>query len=223
MRVLLAIAAKDLRLELGGPRTFAAMLVFALLVLVVFSYLLPAGDLDVRAPVLWTSLVLGALLGFGDLFRGEAEDEAFSALLLSPVEPAVLYLGKLLGALFLVGGVAAVVVPVFLVLFNVGFDGAIVAGLLPVLALGLLGVAAVGTALAAMSVHLRSGGFLVPILALPILVPIVVSSTASTARILVGEPFSSPGVVEPTLLLGAFDLLFIGAAALLYGPILAKE
>ncbi len=222
VRAALVIASKDVRSELSGGGTLAAMLVYSLLVLVVFSYVLPGGDLDVRAPVLWVSLVLGALVGFSHLFAAEAEDEAASALLLAPVDPAIVYLGKLAGSLALLAVLDLFLLPIFLVLYHVDLDLRVVR-LAAVLAAGSVGVAAIGTVLSAMSFHLRSGGFLVPILALPVLVPLVLGAVAATRQVLFGEPLSSPLVFEPLGLIAAFDLVFTGASALLFKPILAKE
>lgn len=219
MRAVLLIAAKDVRHELSAGGTVGAMSVFGLLVLVVFSYLLPSIP-EVRAPVLWSATVLGALLGFGNLFAAETEDGAASALLLAPVDPALVYLGKLLGAIVLLAVLEAALVPAFLVLYNVPPDGRVLR-LVVVLALGTLGVAGVGTILSAMSSHTRSGGFLIPILALPVLVPLVIGASRATGPLLDGQTLGA--VAEPLAVLAIFDLVFVGASALLYQPILSRE
>lgn len=210
-------------MELAGGGTLPAMLLFALLVLVVFNYVLPIRSEAAAAPVLWASIVLGALLGFSNLFLPESEDEAASALLMAPIDPGIVYLGKLAGAIVLLAMLEVVLVPAFVVLYRVPLDLRVARLLVP-LFLGTVGVAGVGTVVSAMSQHLRGGGFLVSTLALPVLVPIVVTAAAATRVLLSDEgSFSSAGVLEKIALLAVADLLFIGASALLYRFVLSKE
>lgn len=222
MSAILLVAAKDLRLELASGGTLAAILVFSLAVLASLSYVLPPEPAGLAASVYWTSLVFGALTGFGNLFLQETADDAASALATSPVHPAAIYLGKFLAAAMLLFLLQVVMVPAFLVLYNLPLAGWL-GPFAVVLVLGTLALAAIGTLLAAMTGHLASRGFLIPVLALPLLVPILVAASAATRRALAGDSLASEALGGPVLAMAGFDLLMTGASALLYRVVLAKE
>jgi heme exporter protein B len=79
--------------------------------------------------------------------------------------------------------------------------------LLGVLALGDLGIAAIGTLVAALAVRTRARDLLGPLLALPLLVPIVIGGARATSPLLALGHADDP----PTrwlLTLGLYDLVF---------------
>ena len=142
----LAILWKDIRCELRSKQTWMGMGMFALLVLVIFNF---AFDLrvDNKAAIapgaLWVAFVFASLLGLGRTITAEREKGLMDRLLLCPVNLKAIYLAKLLGNLLFIGVVEVVALPVFAALFNVPLFGA----LLPIVLLGTLGVAAIGTLL----------------------------------------------------------------------------
>jgi len=76
-----------------------------------------------------------------------------------------------------------------------------------VLALGDLGVAAIGTLVAALAVRTRARDLLGPLLALPLLVPIVIGGARATSPLLaVGHAGDPPA--RWLLTLGLYDLVF---------------
>ena len=81
-----------------------------------------------------------------------------------------------------------VAVPAFALLLLGSPLGPALPGLLATLALGDLGVAVIGTLVAAMAVRTRARDLLGPLLALPLLVPIVIGGARATAPLLVAGP-----------------------------------
>src|SRR5207245_6264557 len=77
-----------------------------------------------------------------------------------------------------------VAVPAFALLLLEPSLGHALPGLLGVLALGDLGVAAIGTLVAALAVRTRARDLLGPLLALPLLVPIVIGGARATSPVL---------------------------------------
>src|SRR5690348_8534746 len=146
----LAILWKDIRCELRSKQTWMGMGMFALLVLVIFNF---AFDLRVDNKVaiapgaLWVAFVFASLLGLGRTITAEREKGLMDRLLLCPVDRKAIYLAKFLGNLLFIGVVEVVALPVFAALFNVPLFGA----LLPIVLLGTLGVAAIGTLFSAMA------------------------------------------------------------------------
>ena len=153
----LAILWKDIRCELRSKQTWMGMGMFALLVLVIFNF---AFDLrvDNKAAIapgaLWVAFVFASLLGLGRTITAEREKGLMDRLLLCPVDRKAIYLAKLLGNLLFIGVVEVVALPVFAALFNVPLFGA----LLPIVLLGTLGVAAIGTLFSAMAAATQARG-----------------------------------------------------------------
>ena len=142
-----AVAWKDVLVERRSKETVNAVLFFSVLLLFVFEFTL-GGDRDRLAAVLpgllWLGVLLAALLGLGRSFVLERENDCWEALLLTPGDKSAVYVGKLAGNILLMALVEAVVLALFTLFMNVDIARAL-PGLFLVLALGTLGIAAVGT------------------------------------------------------------------------------
>ena len=209
---VLAILWKDLRCELRSKQTWMGMGLFALLVLVIFNF---AFDLRVDnkaaiAPgVLWVAFVFASLLGLGRTIAAEREKGSMDRLLLCPVDRKAIYLAKLLGNLLFIGVVEIVALPVFAALFDVSlFAGT----LLPIVLLGTLGIATVGTLFSAMAAATRARELLLPVLVFPLIVPVVISAVRATGSLMV------PALNEPPWigLMAAFDIIFLSISMLTF-------
>ncbi|HKV03120.1 MAG TPA: heme exporter protein CcmB [Ktedonobacteraceae bacterium] len=209
---VLAILWKDIRCELRSKQTWMGMGLFALLVLVIFNF---AFDLRVDnkaaiAPgVLWVAFVFASLLGLGRTIAAEREKGSMDRLLLCPVDRKAIYLAKLLGNLLFIGVVEIVALPVFAALFDVSlFAGT----LLPIVLLGTLGIATVGTLFSAMAAATRARELLLPVLVFPLIVPVVISAVRATGSLMV------PALNEPPWigLMAAFDIIFLSISMLTF-------
>ena len=207
----LAILWKDIRCELRSKQTWMGMGMFALLVLVIFNF---AFDLrvDNKAAIapgaLWVAFVFASLLGLGRTITAEREKGLMDRLLLCPVDCKAIYLAKLLGNLLFIGVVEVVALPVFAALFNVPLFGA----LLPIVLLGTLGVAAIGTLFSAMAAATHARELLLPVLVFPLIVPVVIGAVRATGDLMVVSPNSPPW---PGLMT-AFDIIFLSASMLMF-------
>jgi heme exporter protein B len=166
----LALARKDLLLELRAKETLPSMLLFVLAALVIFHFALPRGTSDVAARgLLWSALVFTALLGLTRAFVAEREQGMFDALVLAPCDRSAIWLAKALSVVAFLAAAEVVALPAFAAFFQ-GVDGRTVAAV----ALADLGIAAVGTLFGAMAVAGRARELLLPLLFLPTAIPIVV-------------------------------------------------
>jgi heme exporter protein B len=187
---VLTILWKDIRCELRSKQTWTGMGLFALLVLVIFNF---AFDLRVDnkaaiAPgVLWVAFVFASLLGLGRTIAAEREKGSLDRLLLCPVDRKAIYLAKLLGNMLFIGVVEIVALPVFAALFDVPLFGA----LLPIVLLGTLGIAGIGTLFSAMAAATQARELLLPVLVFPLIVPVVIAAVRATGTLMV------PVVNEP--------------------------
>lgn len=215
---VLAILWKDIRCELRSKQTWMGMGLFALLVLVIFNF---AFDLrvDNKAAIapgaLWVAFVFASFLGLGRTMAAEQEKGSLDRLLLCPVDRKAIYLAKLLGNLLFIGVVEIVALPIFAALFNVSlFAGA----LIPIVLLGTLGIATIGTLFSAMAAATRARELLLPILVFPLIVPVVIGAVRATGTLMV------PAANEPPWagLITAFDVIFLSASMLMFGYVIEE-
>ncbi len=170
------LARKDLVLELRARDTLPAMLLFVVSTLVVFHFVLPGDSSDLAAAgLLWVALIFTALLGLSRAFAAEGEQGVIDGLVLAPSDRSAIWLGKALSILVFLGLAELVALPAFALFFG-AVDGALVAGVV----LADLGIAAVGTLLAAMATASRSRELLLPLLFLPLAIPIVVGGVGAS-------------------------------------------
>ena len=212
----LLIARKDLSIELRTRTAFLSAVVFSLIAIVIFYFAwdataVPAGDL---APgVLWVIFTFSGLLGLHRSFAVELEDRALDGLLSAPVDREAIYLGKALANLVFVASVQVVAIPAVALFYNLSL-GADILPLAGIALLAAIGLVAVGTLFSAMTSNTRMTELLLPVLALPFFVPIVMPAAQATARILNGRPMAETMGWLKILL--AFDIVFVAACALAF-------
>jgi heme exporter protein B len=205
-RKVWAIVRKDMATERRSREMISPMLVFALIVVFVFnfSFELRADMVGLVAPgVLWVTISFSGMLGLGRSFIQERDQGCLDGLLLSPVDRSAIYLAKMLGNLFFISMIEVIVVPLFLALFNLRFDPMLV----PVVILGTLGFAAVGTLFSAMSVQAHAREVMLPILLFPIVIPVLIAAVKLTGGLVDGQPW--PELVRWFRLLVGFDIIFV--------------
>ena len=170
------LARKDLVLELRARDTVPAMLLFVVSALVVFHFALPADSSDLAGMgLLWVGIVFTALLGLTRAFVAEREQRLLDGLLLAPCDRSAIWLAKVLAVLAFLGLAELVALPAFALFFS-AIDGATIAGVV----LADLGIAAVGTLLAAMAAAGRARELLLPLIFLPLAIPVVVGGVGAS-------------------------------------------
>jgi heme exporter protein B len=178
---VIALARKDLLLELRSRDTLPAMLLFVVSTLVVFHFALPSDASDTATTgLLWVALLFTALLGLVRAFVAEREERVLDGLVLAPCDRSAIWLGKGIGVLAFLLAAELVAVPAYALFFQpVGWE--LVAAVL----LADVGLAAVGTLLAAMASAGRARELLLPLLFLPLVIPIVVGGVGASVT---GDP-----------------------------------
>ncbi len=187
-RAMGAVVWKDLAAEWRSRELISSMLVFALLVIFIFNFALeldPATRVTVTAGVLWVTFVFAGTLGLNRSLAVEKDRGCLDGLLLAPVDRTAIYFGKMIANLVFMLAVAAIVLPVYSVLYNTNL---FVPGLLLVIFLGSEGYVAVGTLLAAMAVQTRTRDILLPILLFPVIIPVLVAAVKGSSAFLGGFP-----------------------------------
>jgi heme exporter protein B len=218
--IALAIARKDALSELRGRHATVSTLFFAAVVLLLFGFALgPDADrLAAAAPgLLWLAVVFAGILAVNRLHLLETDDGALEQLALYPVSRRAIYAGKALGGLAVMLVLGVLVLGAVGVLFAVDVAAAAVP-LLVTVVLGAIGIAAVGTFYAGVTVRLRAREVMLPLLMLPVLAPLLLGAVKATAAALAGDPFDELG--SWLQLLVAFDVVMVAAGAATYGFLL---
>jgi heme exporter protein B len=153
------------------------------------------------------TLLFAAMLGVNRLFVADQDQGGFDAFLLAPVDRSAMLLAKALALLTYLAVLELVAVPAFGLLLLGPPLGQALPDLLVVLVLADIGIAAIGTLVAALAVQTRARDLLGPLLALPLLVPIVIGGARASSPLLSAGHASSPAG-RWLLLLGLYDLVF---------------
>jgi len=219
-RQVWAIVAKDIAAELHTREIFSAMFVFAVLALLIFSFALDLrGALaQAAAPgVLWATIAFAGTLGLSRSMAREQQTGGIEGLLLAPVDRAALFFGKALGNLVLMLAVEIVLIPLTMVMFNVGL---LHGGVLLTVLLGTVAYAAVGTLLAAIAVNTRAREVMLPILLLPLLTPLLIAAVKATGALLEGATWAEIGGWGQILVV--YNLIIIAVALLTFGYVIEE-
>jgi heme exporter protein B len=208
-RTVAALLRKELLVELRTLESIPAMSLFAVTTFVVFHFALNRNSVegDLAAGILWVTLLFAAILGVNRLFVADADQGGFDGFLLAPVDRTAMLLAKALTLLAYLVVLEIVAVPAFALLLLGPSIGGALPDLVGVLALGDVGVAVVGTLVAALAVRTRARDLLGPLLGLPLLVPIVIGGARATSPLLAfAHPAGPAGRWLATLAL--YDLVF---------------
>jgi heme exporter protein B len=208
-RTVAALLRKELLVELRTLESVPGMSLFAVTTFVIFHFALNRNsvDGDLAAGILWVTLLFAAILGINRLFVADAEEGGFDGFLLAPVDRSAMLFAKALTLLAYLLALELVAVPAFALLLLGPSLGPVLGKLVLILLLADLGVAVIGTLVAALAVQTRARDLLGPLLALPLLVPIVIGAARASSPLLVlGRPGAAPGRWLATL--GLYDLLF---------------
>ena len=216
-RESLAVAAKDLRIEIRGRYAVGTVLPFAATLLIAFGLSLGPGRTLLRetAPgLLWLAVLFASVLAFRRSYEAEGEDGALEGLVLSPLDRAAIYLGKAAAVVVQLWALEAFVLLLVAVLFDLPLGTAplvVAAAFL----LGTVGLAAVGSLFGVLTESARAREAVFPLLVLPLTVPVLIAGVKATAAATAGA-----GVGSWIGLLIAFDLVFVAAGTLVYGSLL---
>lgn len=220
-RTALFLAKKDLYSELKTKQILTTQIIFAGLVIVVFSFAFDPANNTTKAVipgVIWVIIVFAGILGLNRSFISEQRNDTMQGLLVAPMEAASIYLGKFLANFTMMLVVEIVSIPFLFLLFDFKFLGSIPFFILVVF-LGSFGFIAIGTFLAALAANSKSSEMLLPLLLFPITTPILIGVVQATKIILTNmEKISS--AIAWIQLVTAYDMIFFVVCFLLIDYVL---
>ncbi len=219
----LALAGKDLRIELRQREMVLGMAQFAATTLVIAYFLTSAigsigsavvgpdvqdaldqAQLRAAGGAIWIVVVFTAVLGLNRSFAADTEEGAFDVLALAPIDRTAIWLGKVLSQLVFLLLVEVVLIPLAWLFFLGGASAGAVGTIALAVLVADLGLLAVGVLTAALALGARAGDVLLPVLFLPLALPLVAVGVAVSFGAL-----SDSGRVLPGLaFLAIYDAVF---------------
>ena len=223
LRLMLAMARKDLSLTLARGSGLVQALLLGLLLLFVFSLSQGIGERMApqgAAAVFWISSAFCQVLIFNQLYALEEVNNSRLGLLLCPAPVQAVWLGKGCAGLVLLVLAQIVFLPAAVVFLGQDLSGPLPEALLA-LVLTDIGMCALGSLLGALAQGQAARESLLSIVLFPLLTPLLLAGISVGAQAL-----GAPNPDGPEAWLGvaaAFDAVFLGAGLLLFGYIYAGD
>jgi heme exporter protein B len=208
-----AVFEKDFRSELRTRYALNAILIFAVTSLVSVSFALAGAPapVEVQSAVLWILIFFAAMAGLARVFVHEEERGTAGQLRLA-ADPGMVFTGKFLFNLALLFMVEAVLVPLYVILMNLGSMNVPLFVLTVVT--GSIGLAATGTLIGAIVARARTRSALFAALAFPVLIPVLVTGVSATRNALSGGTLAdSAGELR---VLFSYDVVIFTGGLLLF-------
>ena len=217
----LAILRKDLRAEFRTKEVFNSAVVFALLVIVIFSLAFePSAEQakEISGGLLWIAFAFSAVLALSRTFAREVPNDCLLGLQIAPISPAAIYTGKLLGNMIFLSLMELTLLPLFAVLYNLRLwdQGG---WLVLIVFLGSWGLAAVGTSFAAVATSVRLRELMLPVLLFPVEIPLILSLVQATTYVIRGGDFTADAFIWLRFCFG-FDVIFTIVSGFLFEYVL---
>lgn len=212
-KVIAAIVKKDILMEMRTKQVINAALVFAVLFVVVFSFTMEIGsnmEQKLSGGIFWVSVAFAGILSFNKTIGSETDNGSFEALMLAPVDKSAVFFGKVISNMLFLLLVEVILIPLFLVFYNVNIIGHPL--MAAVIILSTYAYSLIGTLFSIISVRTSSKEIMMPVLFLPFMVPVIIAAVLATnVFILGGQIQFSYNWIKLT---AVFDVIF---TAIIYG------
>lgn len=225
-----ALVRKEVLIEARARETVPPMMAFAFTVTVLLAFALPpvttleaplqtpvgaVRTANVLAGFLWVTILFAGLVGFARTFELERVEGALESLLLAPLDRSGVFVAKAVANLAYVVAVELFLLPTFALLFaaNLGGDWFV---LIVVTVLADIGFVSIGTLFSALAAGTRSRELMLPVLALPLLVPLFIAAVALSADVFTGAGLERIAARGWFGIIIAFDIIAAVAGTLTF-------
>jgi heme exporter protein B len=217
----LAVARKDLVIELRTKESLNAAGAFAVAILLLFSFAFdPDANTtrDIGGGLLWLVFAFAGALVFNRGFARELPNECLDTLLASSLPASSLLLGKAIANLAMLLALEVVSIVVFGIFYDVRWWVRPVE-LVAVLLLATWGISIVGAAFGALTVNLRLRELMLPVIIYPLLIPLLIAAIEITNALFGNQPLGADELLWGRVLV-VFDVVFTAIALALAETIL---
>jgi len=195
-RSLFSILSRDMKVawRVGGGALMGVLFFLAVVTLVPFALGPDLGLLRRVGPaVLWLGALLASLLALDRLLAVDQEDGSLDLIVSAPAPLELVVAAKAIAHWLTTGVPLVIATPLFGVMLNI--EPAAIAAVTVSLLIGTPALTFIGLIGAALSVALRRGGILLPILVLPLTVPVLIfgvaaANAAQGGPVAFGTPFT---------------------------------
>ncbi|HVY52656.1 MAG TPA: heme exporter protein CcmB [Devosia sp.] len=202
MNGLLAIVGRDIRLALRGGADALTLVLFFVMAGAIVPFAIGPDRILLQklAPgLVWIAAFLAMLLGLDRLFRADEDDGTLLLFRHAAIPLEAVVGGKMLAHWLLTALPVLAASPLLALLLSMDMAGWTRTALS--LLLGTPALAAFGTVGAAVTVSLRRGGLLAPVLVLPLSIPVLIFGAGAAA--------AAQGGTAATLFLAAISLVSV--------------
>jgi heme exporter protein B len=221
MKSAFLLSKKDLLSELKTKQILVTQIIFAALVIVVFSFAFDPSNNTTKAVipgVIWVIIVFAGILGLNRSFISEQRNDTMQGLMVAPMSSASIFLGKFIANFIMILIVELVSIPFLFILFDFKVLGSIPYFIL-VIFIGSFGFVSIGTFLAALAANSKSSEMLLPLLLFPITSPILIGVTQAT-RIILSDRSKLSSALAWTQMVTSYDVIFFVVSLLLIDYVL---
>jgi len=205
----LEIAWKDIVIEFRSKSTLSLMILFSLITSMLFSVTVSSYAQEIGAALLWLIFIFVGMLGYARAFVREVELETLDGLKLSPVHPASILAGKMVYNLVLMLLTEAVIFPIFAGVFNMNISKPLI--FLSILTLGNSAFVVAMSSLAVLIVKSRSKELLLPVIAFPVVFPVITSTVFALNMAVSGK---IQNILQPVKMIVSFTMIILAVAFL---------
>jgi len=193
---MISILKRDILLSFRSGTGFSLSLSFFLL-MIIFTPLAIGPDhlmLKKIAPgVLWLSALLSCLLSIEHIFQNDFEDGSLEALLIAPIPLESTILIKTLAHWITSGLIIAIISPCIGILYNFEFKNLL--WIFLSLLIGTPGLSMIGVFGASITIGLKKGGLLLPVLIMPFYIPTLIFGSQTITNSENGAEVASPFIL----------------------------
>jgi heme exporter protein B len=189
--VFTALLKKDLLIELRSKEIVISMAAFGVSVILLYSFSFnesPRTFSIFASGLIWMVFLFISVLGLHRSFSLEKEFDAIGLILSAPVDRSLIFLSKWVSGFLFLLIAQIIIVPLFWLFLDLDIPEQIGLWLL-IFIMTDLGIAAIGSLVAGITLRARMSEVLLPILLFPLVSPLLIAAVKSTDAILMGLPF----------------------------------
>ena len=195
-------------------------LILSLMIITSFRFAFSVIDFSIEqlaSPILWASFFFAGMFSLSPTYKREIDQGTKEGLMLAPISPSSIYLGKFLSTLLVMTCLELFTLLLFFVFFPLNIPDILT--LLILIFIGTIGIVALGNIISAISSKLTQSEVMLPVLLVPVLLfTVIMSSVSATSKIFAGDTLLE--VMPEIRLILAFDVVFIVVGYLLIEYIL---
>ncbi len=212
----LKILKKDILIEFRTKTSIINSLFFSFIVLIIFNFSFHPGSNSIKEAtpgIFWIVIFFSGILILKRIFEIERNNNCFEAILLAPNSFNSVYIGKIFSSTVFILIIEAIVIPLWVILFNITFNHSFLIFILLVFLVN-VGFISLGVILSAISLTFDLKDVIFSIIFFPLLIPLFIGAVKSSEFII--ESGSLDGLIKWLKLIISFDIIFFWSGYLLF-------